>query len=398
MNLAKYESSYRDAADLFNSISKYKDADVLAQKCLENAEVSRKNEILSAAKSKMMGVVASNYEEAIKLLESISGWKNADEQLSICKKKLAELQAKAEADRLKREQQAKLLSKEAGIRAKRDRMIAVIKVLTACAVIAFIILLINVIIPNSKYNNAVALMEAGRYQEAITAFEALDEYKDSAAKIDECYINMYGEEVYNKFKNINIGDIYTFGDYEQDNNSINGKEEIEWLVLAKEGSRILVLSKYALDCRQFNTTNDYVTWESCSLRTWLNDTFINNAFAAEEKAMIQTVTVSSDILGDNAISQGNSTQDKIFVLSDAEVDRYLTAESVKKCEPTPYAIANNAYVRNSNGMCMWWLRTCANDNNCAIYVTYDGSNIKTGAQVDEGNIAVRPALWIDFAS
>lgn len=398
MNLAKYESSYRDAADLFNSISKYKDADVLAQKCLENAEVSRKNEILSAAKSKMMGVVASNYEEAIKLLESISGWKNADEQLSICKKKLAELQAKAEADRLKREQQAKLLSKEAGIRAKRDRMIAVIKVLTACAVIAFIILLINVIIPNSKYNNAVALMEAGRYQEAITAFEALDEYKDSAAKIDECYINMYGEEVYNKFKNINIGDIYTFGDYEQDNNSINGKEEIEWLVLAKEGSRILVLSKYALDCRQFNTTNDYVTWESCSLCTWLNDTFINNAFAAEEKAMIQTVTVSSDILGDNAISQGNSTQDKIFVLSDAEVDRYLTAESVKKCEPTTYAIANNAYVRNSNGMCMWWLRTCVNDNNCAIYVTYDGSNIKTGAQVDKDNIAVRPALWIDFAS
>ena len=57
-----------------------------------------------------------------------------------------------------------------------------------------------------------------------------------------------------------VGDIITFGSYEQDNNTLNGKENIEWLVLAKEDDRILVTSKYALDCQQYNTEYTGVTW------------------------------------------------------------------------------------------------------------------------------------------
>ena len=54
----------------------------------------------------MTGEVISNYESAIKLFESISGWKDADEQILACKAKIAELEAKAEADRIERERLA----------------------------------------------------------------------------------------------------------------------------------------------------------------------------------------------------------------------------------------------------------------------------------------------------
>ena len=76
------------------------------------------------------------------------------------------------------------------------------------------------------------------------------------------------------------GDIVSFGTYEQDNNTSNGKENIEWLVLAKEGKRVLIISKYVLDCQQYNSTRTSVTWETCSLRKWLNETFLNAAFSS----------------------------------------------------------------------------------------------------------------------
>ena len=51
----------------------------------------------------------------------------------------------------------------------------------------------------------------------------------------------------NKIKTANVGDIIVVGTYEQDNNTSNGKELIEWLVLAKENNRVLVISDKALD-------------------------------------------------------------------------------------------------------------------------------------------------------
>ncbi len=46
---------------------------------------------------------------------------------------------------------------------------------------------------------------------------------------------------------VEVGDVIYFGSYEQDNNLSNGKEEIEWIVLAKENRKALLISKYALD-------------------------------------------------------------------------------------------------------------------------------------------------------
>ena len=196
MSAANTESAYKEAAHLFESIREYQDSAVLAQSCYEKAEIARKDTILSEGKSKMSGEIISNYESAIKLFETISGWKDSAEQIYACQKRIEEIKAKEDAERLKeeaerleKERQAEIARKEAERIAKRNKKIAIITTSIVCAIIAFVILLNTVIIPNVKYNDAMALMDAGKYSEAILAFEAMDGYKDSLTKIDECNYN-----------------------------------------------------------------------------------------------------------------------------------------------------------------------------------------------------------------
>ena len=393
MSAANTESAYKEAAHLFESIDEYQDSAVLVQSCYEKAEIARKDAILSEGKSKMCGEVISNYEAAIKLFESISGWKDADEKIYTCQKKIEEIKAKAEADRLEKERQAEIARKEAERIAKRNKKIAIITTPIVCAVIAFIIVLNTVIIPNGKYNNAIALMDAGKYGEALLVFEALDGYKDSTVKANSIY-DKYKTE---KLKTAKVGDYVFFGAYEQDNNTSNGQEYIEWLVLEVKGGKALVISKYALDCQQYNTSYTYVTWETCTLRKWLNNDFINAAFSADERTMIPTVTVSADKNPDYSTNPGNATQDQVFLLSITEVNKYFSSDSARQCKPTDYAVANGAWESDS-GNCWWWLRSPGDYQNSAANVYAYGDVNECGSNVNDADNAVRPALWIDLNS
>ena len=176
MRLATSEAEYKKAADIFATIHNYRDASALVQECLDKAENARKDAILSDATSKMVGSVLSNYEVALRLLESIPGWNDADTKVSVCRDKIEELTAKAKVEQ-----------EQAALRAKKNKKIAMIVAPILGVIIIFVIILNTVIIPNNKYNDAIALMEAGEYFKAITVFESLDEYKDSRKKISECY-------------------------------------------------------------------------------------------------------------------------------------------------------------------------------------------------------------------
>jgi hypothetical protein len=194
------------------------------------------------------------------------------------------------------------------------------------------------------------------------------------------------------------GDIILFGSYEQDNNPYNGTEDIEWLVLAKEKDRVLVISRYALDCRPYNAKEQEVTWETCFLHGWLNDTFLNNAFSADEQAMIRTETVTADRNPSYGTSPGRDTTDKVFLLSIAEVNQYLTGESARKCQATAYAVKRGAYINPLDGNCWWWLRSPGMNSFLAAIVNYVGSVGYDGVRVHTWDGAVRPALWINIGS
>ncbi len=203
---------------------------------------------------------------------------------------------------------------------------------------------------------------------------------------------------------ITVGEVLPFGSYQQDEGKQNSKTEIEWLVLARKADRILLISRYTLDCKQYNGKSTNVTWETCSLRKWLNGEFLNTAFTAEEQAMIPTVTVSADRNPKyKKTSPGNSTQDKVFLLSIDEANQYFSGDEARKCVPTAYAIAQGAYTDSDYTLdgkptCWWWLRSPGRSSDLAAYVDYDGSVDAYGYYVDYVYAAVRPALWINLES
>ena len=369
MSTAKNESDYLDAARTFKSIPEFGDSKELAKECKEKAEISRKDSLYASAKAKMNGESAANYESAIKTFDSIRGWKDADEQICACQKKIEEIKAKEEADRLEKERKAEIERKEAERIAKRNKKIATIATPIVCAVIAFIFVMNTFIIPMQKKNDFIAT---------------------------------YGQDAYDKFGLVVEGEYIKFGAYDQDNSTSNGKEDIEWFVLEVRDGKALVISKYALDCKQYNNTtwND-VTWETCTLRKWLNNDFINAAFSADEKAMIPTVTVSADKNPDYNTNPGNATLDKVFLLSIAEANEYFASDKEMQCKPTNYAVTNGVSKSNS-GNCCWWLRSPGYNQQRIAYVRddvafyYGGVVDEYGYGADDGDIAVRPAMWIDL--
>ena len=368
MNEANSENEYKAAAEIFKTVPGFKDADSLVEKCLDNAETCRKDALYHSARSQMSQNTISSYESAIRMFESIPGWKDADEQIYACKKKIEELKAKQEADRLERERIEEKHRIAAEKAKKKIKKIITITAPIVCVLIVFLILLKTVIIPKQKYNAAVA---------------------------------KYGQEYVDAFYALNVGDTLVFGTYEQDNDTTNGKEDIEWLVLTKENNKILVVSDKALDCKPYNQSRDYVTWETCSLRNWLNNDFINAAFTAEERAMIPTVTVSADMNPEYNTNPGNATKDRVFLLSIVETEKYFTSDEARKCVPTEYAISNGAYTSDSytkggKVTCCWWLRSPGNSQSYAAYVLAGGSVYGYGHRVNNDYTSVRPALWISI--
>lgn len=133
--------------------------------------------------------------QAVDGFEQLQGYKDAKERAVVCKRKKKELVEKAEADRLETERQAELARQEAERITQRNKKITKITIPIVCAVVGFIVLLNTVIIPNGKYTDAVALKEVGQYEEAITAFEAMGDYRDSKEQIITCE-NLIAEENY----------------------------------------------------------------------------------------------------------------------------------------------------------------------------------------------------------
>ena len=161
--------------------------------------------------------------------------------------------------------------------------------------------------------------------------------------------------------------------------------DIEWLVLRSDGSKILLISKDALDCQKYSGDATETTWETCSLRKWLNDTFINNAFSADEKKMILRVSVAADKNHTLSLAAGNDTIDKIFLLDSVEANLYFNSNNARACQETEYCRA-----KGTTNPGRWWLRTPGS------YVSSDGTVNYGGRSVFASNNAVRPALWIDL--
>ena len=366
-------------------------------------------------------------------LATIATPKHLDANYAARKKQEAE-EAEAAIQQAKaRDEERKRLQEQQSLRdARRKKIIAILSI----TAIAIVLLVTQVIIPSNNYNNAILLRAAGRYEEAIAAFTELGGYSDAADQIAETYYQQAqalttaqdyagAAAVFTKissYKDVDtlletdenlktaardakftVSNYVEFGTYPQtavgtDNTSI------EWLVLARDGNKALLISRYGLDAQPYDAEYTDVTWETCALRTWLNSTFMNKAFTAAEQGAILTTSVinsGSQNYSEWSTSGGNNTQDQIFLLSYAGTNKYFDVtysddnNTKARVRPTAYAEKQSVDASNSSTG-WWWLRSPGEEQRSAACVDTDGSLNYSNVNDDTG--CVRPALWVNLES
>ena len=298
-----------------------------------------------------------------------------------------------------------------------------------------------------KYQQAVELRENGQYDDAIVAFTELKDYSDAKTQIAEMkyqqgkaflnvmdydnaariLITIKGYKDVDKLLTENddimaisseimldtkftVGNYVTFGTYPQTALG-NDQTPIEWLVLARDGRQALLISRYGLDAKPYNTKLSSVTWEKCTLRAWLNNTFLNKAFSLTEQTAILTTDVDNSkqqcYSGWNP-SRENDTKDKVFLLSYAEANKYFgiqyvganVASQKARVAPTAY-IEGKIYTYNESKTIdgqnagTWWLRSPGKKSLDASVTTASGMFNSSDVNLVE---IVRPALWVSIDS
>lgn len=198
---------------------------------------------------------------------------------------------------------------------------------------------------------------------------------------------------------LSVGQRVYLGKYEQG----NGAEQIAWFVIKIEGKKALLLSEKILDEQPYhNSYTDSVTWEKCSLRSWLNSTFYNKAFSSSEKSKIIEVTnqnpaVSGTVQGYMFYTDGGkNTKDKVFLLSVEEAEAFYQKFGAWKCYYSAYVGKMGGYGADSDIGPVWWLRSPGMEQNCASMVTATGISKSCFEPAWIKSIGVRPAIWINF--
>ena len=257
---------------------------------------------------------------------------------------------------------------------------------------------------NDFGNLAYDLANTNYIDATIPTFdERIDELADAILKVSATSINLSEEKNRNTKlpkKLIGIGDIVKFGSYTQDY-GVSIKSPIEWKVLDRKNDKLLLLSRYILDGKPYNEERIPTTWESSTLRKWLNTEFLNNAFTESERSRISDTIVAVDKSHKSKADPGKKTCDKVFLLSISDLTnpffgnlgRFIHKDS-RVAVGTEYAKEKGIVVAD-NGGSPWWLRSTGKDNCRACYVLFDGLvTVSTGVDYDCGG--VRPALWINM--
>ena len=115
----------------------------------------------------------------------------------------------------------------------------------------------------------------------------------------------------------------------EDESEAKTTNDLEWVVLdySDDFKQALVCSKYIVGYDKYHKEDEVVTWENSSLRKWLNKNFYKKAFSKEEKSLIKVTKVKNEDNPKEKTSGGNDTEDRIFLLSISEAEKYFEDEN-----------------------------------------------------------------------
>ena len=216
-----------------------------------------------------------------------------------------------------------------------------------------------------------------------------------------------------------LGDTVRFGRFPQTAAGTDSTP-IDWFVMDVDGNRALLVSQHGLDARPYHAGWALrPTWESSTIRAWLNSDFMVRAFTPQEQADILLTDVDNSLkqtFAYSPIENGRNTQDRVFLLSLSEVGDYLhfgwetlrrynrhhadfdrACEIVSHLSPTAYAQAAceredpHGRLKDSKAP-FWWLRSPGHDYRYYAIVGADGKVYNE--LMRRASVLVRPALWI----
>jgi hypothetical protein len=199
-----------------------------------------------------------------------------------------------------------------------------------------------------------------------------------------------------EYVTVSIGDIIRFGEY-------------YWRVLDVDGNYALILTENVIGRMQYHNALERITWETSHIREYLNDSFYSRFLNSERKHIRETRVINPDHPWYNA-GGGNSTIDKIFLLSLDEVVRFFGDSGSLQNKPDEevrwidddYNDARIA-VDLEGEVSAWWLRS---PNNVGEDTQSPGTSIVNlrGSLVsgvcgyrsaeELGGGGIRPALWL----
>lgn len=270
------------------------------------------------------------------------------------------------------------------------------------------------------YSDAAALETAGKTEDAIEAYKAIGDYQDAQDKwkklvynkAKQLQTNQKFDEAYKLFDTIRgysdvdkrlstnaglkkaaqrlantarinavkLGDTIKYGSYVHANSGSSSKQPIEWQVLKKDGMKILLLARYAIELRAFHSSSSKtVNWSNCSLRTWLNGVFMNNAFSQGERGAVASTSISSLNYNGNSVK----STDKVFLLSESEYKSYLKNDMASK-----HKGAKSVMV---------WTRDRYRSSSSAYVISFSASGNRDYNRMTN-SYYIRPAMWLNLES
>lgn len=263
--------------------------------------------------------------------------------------------------------------------------IAAAVLLGVCAAVFYVRIL-----PILRYRTAMDALKNGDYPTAISRFDELQGFRDADKKRIEAGICLLADA--------QTGDTVVFGRFDQDNDPAGGKEDVQWRVLAREQDRLLLITQSVLDAAVYNTADQDTTWETCTLREWLNSTFLTTAFSESEQRLLQPTTLPAQANPCYPTNPGNSTTDRVFLLGIEDVQLFfMNSDSDRIAVATESAIQRRIVVNETTGGSPWWVRTPGKEGDLAAFVRSDGIGNADGTNVNTAGCGVRPAVWVDVS-
>lgn len=189
-------------------------------------------------------------------------------------------------------------------------------------------------------------------------------------------------------------------------------EPLKWRIIEINGNEIMLMSDKLLDCVPYNRVSEAVSWQDSYLRQFLNDEFYNHAFSNEEKEAVIEKQIENNPNRSYGTDCGNTTDDKVFVLSEEEV--YLDTKATrhgfyaytgvddpaKRFKPTMYAMARGAWyspVEAYRGNGFWFMRTNGYSESSVTYICDMGYIYEHGTDVMCADSGILPVICVDSA-